>query len=61
MRVDRKIKLAVIQHLGPDIVVDDASDVLEKLAVDVFRDRSAGFGGVDRGMDWMGLSGTIGL
>jgi hypothetical protein len=35
-RCDRVIELSVVEHLRPDIVVDNAADVLQKLAIDIF-------------------------
>src|ERR1039458_2910629 len=58
MRGDRKIELAVVEHLGPNVVIDDSADMLKKLAVDVLRDRSAGLRRVNRRLDGPRLSGT---
>ncbi len=37
--LDRKVELAVIQHLGPEAAVDELTDVLDEHAIFVRRDR----------------------
>src|SRR5438552_13257805 len=56
LRTHRVIEFAVGQQFGPDAGVDDVSAVLQKLSVDVFGNRSAGFGGIDRHVNWLSLS-----
>ena len=53
MRCDRVIDLPVIEHLCPDLVVDDSADMFPKLAIDVIRNRSACFRLIDLHADWL--------
>src|SRR5579883_362730 len=48
VRSDLEIELPVIKHFSPDVVINDAADVLQELAVDILRDGSACFGCVNR-------------
>ena len=41
VRGDRIVELPVVQHLSPDVVIDDSPDVLQKLSIDVLGDRGA--------------------
>jgi hypothetical protein len=56
MGIDWVIKLAVIEHLSPDVVIDDATDVLKKLPVNVLRYGSPGFGRVNAGVNRLSLA-----
>lgn len=46
-RLNRKVELAVIQHLGPQAAIDQLTDVLDKHAVFVLRHRPSSLSRVD--------------
>jgi len=49
---DLVVEFPVLEHLGPETLVDDVSTVLKKLPVDVLRDRGTGLRGVNRDIHW---------
>jgi hypothetical protein len=55
---DGVVEFSIVEHLGPEVGVDDVAEVFEELAVDIFGDGGVGVGGVDGGGE--GLGGGVG-
>jgi hypothetical protein len=49
------VEFSVVQHFGPNAIVDYAPEMFDELTVHVLRDRRASFAGVNRDGDGLNL------